>query len=75
MFGIDKYLGLDKLFFDEMSVEKVKAVRQVLKNEYADVTKDIYVNPQTKKSAKEWFKTGFDLGKSAIKNVGQKIKD
>lgn len=75
MFGIDKYLGLDKLFFDEMSVEKVKAIRQVLKNEYADVTKDIYVNPQTKKTAKEWFKTGFDLGKNAIKNVGQKIKD
>ena len=74
MFGVDKFLGLDKLFFDELTSETARAGRKILKEEYDEVIKNVYNNTK-KKTSKEWFREGFDMGKSAVKRVKQRFKD
>lgn len=75
MYGVDKYLGIDKLFFEELTAETARATRKILKNEYDQVISNIYKKGETKKSAKNLFREGFNMGKSVMSKVSQRIKD
>lgn len=74
MFAVDKYLGLDKLFFEELSPGTAKALRSIIGNEIKEVTSKFYTEG-SKLTAKQWFKEGFSLGKTLIKNTKNKIKN
>jgi hypothetical protein len=70
MFGVDRYLGLGELFFDDLTSASQKAMRKVFRKE-ADSWKDsllkIAKNPEinTKNKLSKLLNNGIELGKNA----------
>lgn len=70
MFGVDRYLGLGELFFDDLTSESQRAMRKVFKKE-ADSWKDsltkIAQNPEinAKNKLNKLINNGIQLGKNA----------
>jgi len=77
MFGVDKWLGLDKLFFEEITPGSAKAVRQIANNEIKEASSKLFNNiaKEGKKDVKELFKTGLNLGKTVVKGIKDKVKN
>lgn len=70
MFGVDRYLGLGELFFDDLTSESQRAMRKVFKKE-ADSWKDSLIkiaqNPEinAKNKLNKLINNGIQLGKNA----------
>lgn len=79
MFGVDKYLGLGELFFDDLTSESQKAMRKVFRKE-ADSWKDsllkIAKNPEinTKNKLSKLLNNGIELGKNATNQFLDDLK-
>lgn len=74
MFGVNKLLGLDNLFFEEITPGSAKAVRQVANEEIKQVTEKLFGGIK-KPDAKGFFKKGIEIGKSIVKNTQNKFKN
>lgn len=74
MFGVNKLLGLDRLFFEEITPGSAKAVREVANEEIKQVTEKLF-NGISKPDAKGFFKKGIEIGKSIVKNTQNKFKN
>lgn len=79
MFGVDRYLGLGELFFDDLTSESQKAMRKVFRKE-ADSWKDsllkIAQNPEinTKNKLSKLINNGIQLGKNATNQFIDDLK-
>lgn len=81
MFGVDKYLGLGEMFFDDVKSQQRRVYRKLLKDHYdqdvAPIISSLAQSPQaeTKKGLLNFLKTGKEKTIDFIKNYHSDIKD
>lgn len=81
MFGVDKYLGLGEMFFDDVNAQQRRLYRKILKDHYdqdvAPVISSLAQSPQaeTKKGLMNFFKLGKEKTVDFLKNYHSDIKD
>lgn len=74
MFGVDRYLGLGELFFDNLTVESERAMRATFRREADAWSRSLIsegISNPTNKSANTWIRKGLQFGK----NVTNKYVD
>lgn len=79
MFGVDKYLGLGELFFDDLTSEAQKSIRKVFQkeaNSWKDSLLKIANNPEinTKNKLSKLINQGISLGKNATNQFIDDLK-
>lgn len=79
MFTVDKYLGLGELFFDDLTADSQRAIRNAFKKEaegWKNSITEIIKNPETtyKNKITSLLKTGIGLGKNAAKGFAEDLK-
>jgi hypothetical protein len=81
MFGVDKYLGLGEMFFDDENAIQRRLYRKLLKDHYdqdvAPVISSMATKPgaETTKGILNFFKTGKEKTIDFLKNYHSDIKD
>ena len=81
MFGVDKYLGLGEMFFDDENAIQRRLYRKLLKDHYdqdvAPVISSLATKPEaeTTKGILNFFKTGKEKTIDFLKNYHSDIKD
>lgn len=74
MYGVDRYLHLGEVFYDDLTAESIKQGRQAVKKELKEALEEIY-KPGTKDSPGNWYKKGVDFGKKAAETFVENLKD
>lgn len=79
MFGVDRYLGLGELFFDDLTSESQKAIRKVFQKEslsWRDSLTKIASNPEinNKNKLTKLINNGVQLGKNATNQFLDDLK-
>lgn len=81
MFGVDKYLGLGEMFFDDAKAQQRRLYRKVLKDHYdndvAPVIQSLAKSSQAedKKGLMNFFKLGKEKTIDFLKNYHSDVKD
>lgn len=79
MFGVDKYLHLGEIFFDEATPDAVKLARQALRNEIRQARsalREIGASAETPQTNKllSYIKQGANIGKKVFSKFGEDLK-
>lgn len=74
MYGVDRYLHLGEVFYDDLTAESIKQGRQAVKKELKEAFEEIY-KPGTKDSPGNWYKKGVAFGKRAAETFVENLKD
>ena len=74
MYGVDRYLHLGEVFYDDLTAESIKQGRQAVKRELKEAFEEIY-KPGTKDSPGNWYKKGVAFGKRAAETFVENLKD
>ena len=79
MYGVDKFLGLGEMFFDDVDAQRMfrnAAIKEAdnIMNTIGGEVVEAEAKETTKKLAK-WMRTGVDIGKKTIKEYHKSMKD
>ena len=69
MFGVDRYLGLGEIFFDNLTSESERAIRATFKKEAESWSKALLeegISNPSSKAAGTWISKGMQFGKNAV---------
>lgn len=73
MYGVDKFLHLGEIFYDDLTDNAIKQSRKLLKDEFNEVREKL--GYQTVETPQKWFNIGINYGKKAANTFVENLKD
>ena len=73
MYGVDKFLHLGEIFYDDLTDDAIKQSRKLLKDEFNEVREKL--GYQTVETPQKWFNIGINYGKKAAQTFVENLKD